>query len=91
MTEKILVHNPEGKTRMVKLGSRIFEIPAHMSIADMAEVWQNHSDSMEAAAWAIVEFAPRFATEIVHQWVEKHNCYLVPREEYDNNNAYKRP
>lgn len=48
MTEKILVHNPEGKTRMVKLGSRIFEIPAHMSIADMAEVWQNHSDSMEA-------------------------------------------
>lgn len=81
MAEKILRTNPDEKTRMVKLGSRQFEIPAHMSIADMAEVWQNHSDSMEAAAWAIVEFAPCFASEIVDLWIKKHGYYLISRED----------
>ena len=82
MAEKILRTNPNEKTRTVRIGSHQFEIPAHMSIADMAEVWQNNSDSMEAAAWAIVEFAPRFAYEIVDQWVKKHDYYLIPQENW---------
>lgn len=87
MSEKILRTNPDEKTRTVNIGSRQFEIPAHMSIADMAEVWQNNSDSMEAAAWAIVEFAPRFASEIVHQWAKKHDCYLISQEDWEKSRS----
>ncbi len=89
MAEKILHTNPDEKTRMVKIGTRQFEIPAHMTIADMAEVWQNNSDSMEAAAWAIVEFAPRFASEIVDLWAKKHDCYLISREDWEKSHSSK--
>lgn len=84
MTEKILSSNPDEKTRIVKLGTHEFEIPAHMSIADMAEVWQTHSDSLEAAAWSIVEFSPHFAYEIVDQWAKKHGYYLIHRDDYQS-------
>ena len=69
-------------TKTVKIGDVPFEIPAHMTVAGMAECWQGDSQALEAAATAIVEHAPRFAAIIVHKWLDKNNCYQVPRSEF---------
>jgi hypothetical protein len=81
MAKKVLMSNFDDKTRSVKLGKQIFEIPAHMSIADMAEVWRDNSDTIETAAWAIVEFAPKFASMIVNQSAEKNGYYVIPKRD----------
>jgi len=64
------------KTKTVKIGRQPFEIPAHMSVADMAEIWQGDSQAFEDTAQAIVEHSPIFARMIVYAWLEKHHEVL---------------
>ena len=64
------------KMKTVKIGGQPFEIPAHMSAADMAEIWRDDSRTLEETAQAIVEHSPSFARMIVHAWLDKHHYVL---------------
>jgi hypothetical protein len=81
MSSKVLDHNPDSRTRSVKIAGQPFEIPAHMDAAGMVECWQEDSAALEQAAGAIVNGSPKFARQIVSAWAQKYGYYLVPRPE----------
>jgi hypothetical protein len=64
------------KMKTIKIGRQPFEIPAHMSAADMAEIWRDDSRTLGETAQLIVENSPRFARMIVHAWLDKHHYVL---------------
>jgi hypothetical protein len=71
----------EVRTKIVKIGSKPFEIPSNMTASSMAECWEGGSQALETSAQAIVDYAEGFAHEIVHRWLHKHHCVLQPTDD----------
>jgi hypothetical protein len=70
---------PEAQTKFVKVGGKAFEIPAHMDIATMVTNWQDDSREFDALARTIVKQCPRFAYQLVSEWLDENQCWLIPK------------
>jgi hypothetical protein len=66
-----------SKEKSVKIGTGVFQIPAHMDISGMVECWRDDSTELESLAKTIVETNPKFAGMIVHFWLLKRDYLLT--------------
>lgn len=76
-------YNPNHETRKVKIWGKEYEIPAHMDMASMIEIWKDESDWIEALVKDIVQNHIQFAWAITSEWLTQHHQFLIDEEVSD--------